>query len=82
MSRNINGVPVICGEPDFICFLCGKVAETRPYGPNGEEVCFECGMKDERSTQIQMNMRLYGESREQAEKSADAFMKMKQKRDT
>ncbi len=29
------------------CELCGKVSELRPYGPNGEEVCFECGMKDE-----------------------------------
>lgn len=29
------------------CELCGKTAETRPYGPNGEEVCFACAMKDE-----------------------------------
>jgi hypothetical protein len=29
------------------CDLCGKVDELRPYGPNGEAVCFECGMKDE-----------------------------------
>lgn len=29
------------------CELCGSVSETRPYGPNGEEVCFPCGMKDE-----------------------------------
>jgi len=29
------------------CDLCGKVAELRPYGPKGEWVCFECGMKDE-----------------------------------
>lgn len=28
------------------CQLCRKIAETRPYGPNGEEVCFDCGMKD------------------------------------
>lgn len=26
--------------------MCGKVDELRPYGPNGEEVCFDCGMKD------------------------------------
>lgn len=25
------------------CQLCGAVAETRPYGPNGEDVCFDCG---------------------------------------
>ena len=29
------------------CDLCGQVAELRPYGPNGEAVCFPCGMKDE-----------------------------------
>ncbi len=29
------------------CELCGEHAETRPYGPNGEEVCFDCGMKNE-----------------------------------
>ena len=29
------------------CDLCGEVQELRPYGPNGEYVCFECGMKDE-----------------------------------
>ncbi len=28
------------------CQMCGKVDELRPYGPNGEEVCFDCGMKD------------------------------------
>lgn len=38
---------VICRKRDRKCELCGKVAETRPYGPKGEEVCFECGMKDE-----------------------------------
>jgi hypothetical protein len=32
--------------PDEKCELCGKTAETRPYGPKGEKVCFECGMKD------------------------------------
>ena len=29
------------------CDLCGEVRELRPYGPNGEWVCFQCGMKDE-----------------------------------
>jgi len=32
------------------CQLCGKEAELRPYGPNGEWICFECGMKDEETT--------------------------------
>lgn len=37
---------LIEAEPDGQCALCGKIDETRPYGPKGEEVCFECGMKD------------------------------------
>lgn len=38
---------VIQAQPPGRCELCGAVEETRPYGPNGEEVCFDCGMKDE-----------------------------------
>ena len=26
--------------------LCGAAKELRPYGPKGEWVCFDCGMKD------------------------------------
>lgn len=37
---------VIEVEPDDKCELCGKVEETRPYGPNGERVCLSCAMKD------------------------------------
>lgn len=42
-------VSYVIGMPqeDAPCELCGKVAELRPYGPNDENVCFECGMKDE-----------------------------------
>lgn len=35
------------------CELCGLPAEVRPYGPNGEYICFDCfdcGMKDEETT--------------------------------
>ena len=28
------------------CDLCGVHDELRPYGPNGENVCFDCGMKN------------------------------------
>lgn len=43
----MSGPGVIEAEGDGRCQLCGAVEETRPYGPNGEEVCFDCGMKDE-----------------------------------
>lgn len=54
----INKVIVIQVEPDQQCDLCGKIAELRPYGPNGECVCFECGMKDEPAAYRAMNKRL------------------------
>ena len=41
---------IIYAETPQQCDLCGKVAELRPYGPNGECICFECGMKDEKQT--------------------------------
>jgi hypothetical protein len=37
----------IMAQPPGRCEDCGTVAETRPYGPNGENVCFDCGTKDE-----------------------------------
>lgn len=61
MSKNVNGIPVIEAEPDMICFLCGKIAETRPYGPKGEEICYECGMKDEATTNRMMGIKLFGD---------------------
>jgi len=48
MSEKIpNGPFIIAAEKPQQCDLCGKIAELRPYGPNGEAVCFPCGMKDE-----------------------------------
>ena len=38
-------------DPMGTCQLCGKPnEELRPYGPNGESICFDCGMKDEETT--------------------------------
>lgn len=51
---------VIQEQPPGRCELCGKVAETRPYGPNGEEVCFPCGMKDEAAARRAFDARLGG----------------------
>ena len=51
----------IVPEPDGRCELCGAVEETRPYGPNGEQVCFSCGMKDEEATKRQFEGRIRGE---------------------
>ena len=47
MTQRIGNVVIIEDEPETECELCHKMAETRPYGPGGCRVCFECGMKDE-----------------------------------
>lgn len=60
MSRRVNGIAVIAAEPELICFECGKIAETRPYGPNGSEICFECAMKDKTRTEHNMGVKLFG----------------------
>lgn len=42
----MSGRGFIQEEPDRPCELCGKVEECRPYGPSGEQVCFNCALKD------------------------------------
>lgn len=42
----MSSLGVIAAESPKPCELCGVVAETRPYGPNGERVCFACAMLD------------------------------------
>jgi hypothetical protein len=53
MTQVTNGQVVIAKEPKQQCDLCGRIAELRPYGPNGECVCFECGMKNEVAARAQ-----------------------------
>lgn len=40
---------------DGKCELCGKADELRPYGPNNENICFDCAMKDEATTAKKFN---------------------------
>lgn len=35
---------IIAQEPDQMCEMCGKIDECRPYGPNDEQICFDCAM--------------------------------------
>ena len=43
------------------CDTCGTVAELRPYGPNGEAICFDCAMKDEATTRRMAGIVLFGD---------------------
>lgn len=49
MTYKTGNKVVIEVEDESRCELCGKIEELRPYGPNGERICFTCGMKDEKS---------------------------------
>jgi len=60
MSKNINGIAVIYAEAEQQCDLCGNISELRSYGHNGECICYECGMKDEKTTDRMMAKVLFG----------------------
>jgi len=50
MTEKIDNIIFIEDEPQQQCDYCGKIAELRPYGPNGGCICFQCAMKDEETT--------------------------------
>ena len=57
----MSGLGIIQEESPQRCELCNVIEETRPYGPNGEQVCFECGMKDEETAKKRMQLHIFGE---------------------
>lgn len=57
----MSGRGIIAPEPDQMCELCGKVDECRPYGPNDEQVCFECAMLDEEAAKKKMAAYIFGD---------------------
>lgn len=50
MTRKVGNTIHFEAEELQRCELCGAVEETRPYGPNGEEICYPCGMKNKETT--------------------------------
>lgn len=56
----MSGLGHISAEPDTLCAMCGKIDECRPYGPNYERICFDCGMKDEETTHKRMAEYIFG----------------------
>ena len=43
------------------CEFCHRIDELRPYGPNGENICFECAMRDEETTKRRFEQHVLGE---------------------
>lgn len=64
MTKRLDfpGVTILIVEPTEPedCELCGKTAELRPYGPNGENICYECGQKDVAGTERKLREVLFG----------------------
>ncbi len=56
----MSGLGIIAEEPLQVCELCGAIDECRPYGPNDEQICYECGMKNKEVTQKKMERYLFG----------------------
>ena len=48
----MSGLGFIAPEPDQFCEVCGKLSECRPYGPNDEQICFDCAMATPESQAI------------------------------
>lgn len=57
----MSGPGFIAVEPDGKCEMCGKVEELRPYGPAAENICFDCGMKNEPAAKRAMVLRILGD---------------------
>ena len=71
MSTKIGDTTIISKEPNRICEICGKEDECRPYGPNGEDLCYDCAMQDPITTEVMIAKTLFGDiiTREEAKNS-------------
>ena len=58
MSKVVGNTFHIEVEADGKCTNCGKVAELRPYGKGGANICYCCGMKDMETTKTMMEKRI------------------------
>lgn len=54
MTRVIGNTIIIESTAPAPCEDCGKVAELRPYGPGGMQICIECALKDPIGTKQRM----------------------------
>ena len=61
LKRGKNRVLVIEQTKAAKCDFCGKLDELRPYGPMGENICFDCAMKDKAGTQKRFGQMMLGE---------------------
>jgi hypothetical protein len=55
----MSGPGFIAAEPDQLCEMCSKIDECRPYGPEGEQICFECATTKCDEEQVKRRMMNY-----------------------
>jgi hypothetical protein len=55
----MSGLGVIAVEEPQVCEMCGKIDECRPYGPNDEQICFDCAMTKCDPEQVEKKMAKY-----------------------
>ena len=55
MTKRVGNIVFLYKENDQQCDFCSEIKELRPYGPNGECICFECMKKDEKSAEQQLD---------------------------
>jgi len=58
----MSGPGIIAEQAPECCEMCGAIDECRPYGPNNENICFECAMKDPETTERKMGAYIFGEA--------------------
>jgi hypothetical protein len=59
-DNKLGAIKELNNKENDLCELCSKKAELRPYGKNGEWICFSCGMKDEKTTSEMFAKRING----------------------
>lgn len=59
----MSSLGVIAQQPPECCEMCGKIDECRPYGTNGENICFECATTkcDMEQVEKRMAQHIFGE---------------------
>ena len=48
-DKTSKGIVVIYDEAPQECKFCGEIKETRPYGKDEKEICFDCMMSTPKS---------------------------------
>jgi hypothetical protein len=59
----MSGRGIIAAEPAQLCEICGNIDECRPYGPKGEQICFDCATTkcDKEQVERRMMNHIFGE---------------------